>query len=165
MMFRGSMFLQGDVCFYLHLSLGMTKPTKTAERPANIQISLGICLFWSVFAVRIKKPWILSYPLRAQRRLWSDWNDAQADISLRLAHMQFCLFCHAAALLYCCLIFDSIKKNKTIKNIFSCRTNLQNLIIQSLSNQIRMFLLFANSVDPDHWSDLNCLLTGIPIEI
>ena len=26
-----------------------------------------------VFAVRMKKAWVLSYPLRAQRRLWSDW--------------------------------------------------------------------------------------------
>ena len=31
-----------------------------------------------VFAVRMKKPWVLSYPLSAQRRLWSDW----ADLSL-----------------------------------------------------------------------------------
>ena len=28
-----------------------------------------------VFAVRMKKAWVLSYPLSAQRRLWSDWAD------------------------------------------------------------------------------------------
>ena len=28
-----------------------------------------------VFVVRLKKAWILSYPLSAQRRLWSDWAD------------------------------------------------------------------------------------------
>ena len=39
-----------------------------------------------VFAVRMKKAWVLSYPLNAQRRLWSDWADAQADLSLRWAH-------------------------------------------------------------------------------
>ena len=39
-----------------------------------------------VFAVRMKKPWVLSYLLSAQRRLWSDWADAQADLSLRWAH-------------------------------------------------------------------------------
>ena len=39
-----------------------------------------------VFAVRMKKAWVLSYPLSAQRRLWSDWADAQADLSLRWAH-------------------------------------------------------------------------------
>ena len=26
-----------------------------------------------VFAVRMKQPWVLSYPMSAQRRLWSDW--------------------------------------------------------------------------------------------
>ena len=37
----------------------------------------------------MKKLWILSYPLSAQRRLWSDWADAQADLSLRRAHTHF----------------------------------------------------------------------------
>ena len=49
------------------------------------------------FAVRMKKAWVLSYPLSAQQRLWSDWEDAQADPSLRWAHMPFCWFCHEAA--------------------------------------------------------------------
>ena len=42
-----------------------------------------------VFAVRMKKAGVLSYPLSAQRRLWSDCADAQADLSLRWAHCQF----------------------------------------------------------------------------
>ena len=42
-----------------------------------------------VFAVRMKKAWILSYQLSAQRSLWSDWADAQADLSLRWAHTHF----------------------------------------------------------------------------
>ena len=42
-----------------------------------------------VFAVRVKKAWALSYPLSAQRRLCSDWADAQADLSLRWAHTHF----------------------------------------------------------------------------
>ena len=42
-----------------------------------------------VSAVRMKKGWILSYPLKAQRRLWSDWADAQVDLSLRCAHSHF----------------------------------------------------------------------------
>ena len=37
----------------------MTKPTKWSVRPAKIR----------VFAVRMKKAWVLSYPLSAQRRL------------------------------------------------------------------------------------------------
>ena len=42
-----------------------------------------------VFVVRMKKPWVLSYPLRAQQRLWSDWADAQADLSLCWAICHF----------------------------------------------------------------------------
>ena len=42
-----------------------------------------------VFAVRMKKPWVLSYPLSAQRKLWSDWVDANSDLSLRWAHTHF----------------------------------------------------------------------------
>ena len=42
-----------------------------------------------VFVVHVKKPWVLSYPLSAQRRLWSDWADAQADLNLRWAHTHF----------------------------------------------------------------------------
>ena len=37
----------------------------------------------------MKKHWVLSYPLSALRRLWSDWADAQADLSLRWAHSHF----------------------------------------------------------------------------
>ena len=40
----------------------------------------------SLIRVFMKKPWVVSYPLSAQRRLWSDWADAQADLSLRWAH-------------------------------------------------------------------------------
>ena len=55
-----------------------------------------------VFAVRMKKAWVLSYPVSVQRRLWSDWADAQADLSLRWAQSHFvgfvtrwliCIFC------------------------------------------------------------------------
>ena len=42
-----------------------------------------------VFAVRMKKPWILSYPFSIQRRIWSVWADAKADLSLRRAHTHF----------------------------------------------------------------------------
>ena len=42
-----------------------------------------------VFAVRMKKAWFLSYPLSAWRRLWSNWVDAQADLSLHWAYSHF----------------------------------------------------------------------------
>ena len=46
-----------------------------------------------VFTVRLKTLWILDYPQRALRRLWSDSADAQVDLSLRWAHRQFCGKC------------------------------------------------------------------------
>ena len=51
------------------------KTNKVSVRPAKTQISLGIRPVWSVFPVRMKKPWVLTYPLSTQRRLWSDWKD------------------------------------------------------------------------------------------
>ena len=66
-------------------------PSKDSDQPGH-QPSLI-----RVFAVCMKKAWVVSYPLSAQRRLWSDWADAQADLSLRWAHMPFCWFCHEAA--------------------------------------------------------------------
>ena len=48
-------------------------------RPAKTQISLGIRPVWSESL--LSAWWKLSYPLSAQRRLWSDWADAQADLS------------------------------------------------------------------------------------
>ena len=49
---------------------------------SETQISLGI------FAVRLKKAWVLSYPLSAQRRLIR-LGDAQADLNLRWTHSHF----------------------------------------------------------------------------
>ena len=42
-----------------------------------------------VFTVHMRKAWVLSYPLSAQGWLWSDWADAQGDLSLRWAHGYF----------------------------------------------------------------------------
>ena len=40
----------------------------------------------------MKKPWVLSYPLSAQRKFWSDWADAKAGLSLRWTHTHFVVF-------------------------------------------------------------------------
>ena len=45
------------------------KTNKMSARPVKTQISLGIRPDWSVFAVRMKKAWVLSYPMSAERRL------------------------------------------------------------------------------------------------
>ena len=58
-------------------------PSEDSDQPWHPPSLIG------VFAVRMKKAWVLSYPFSAQRRLWSDWADAQADLSLRCAHSHF----------------------------------------------------------------------------
>ena len=52
-----------------HMSRHTAKPTKSPVRPAKIKISLVIRPVCSVFGVRMKKFWVFSYPLSAQRRL------------------------------------------------------------------------------------------------
>ena len=56
-------------------------------RLAKSQISLGICPVWSESSLSAWR--VLSYPLGALRRLWSDWVDAQADLSLGWTHNHF----------------------------------------------------------------------------
>ena len=73
-----------------------------------------------VFAVRMKKARVLSYPSSTQRRLWSDWADAQADLSVCWAHTHFVgfvmsqlafpIFCFVCT---CSLVFFCIKIKKS----------------------------------------------------
>ena len=58
-------------------------PSKDSDQPGHPPSLIR------VFAVRMKKPRVLSYPLSAQRRHWSDWADAQADLSLHWAQTLF----------------------------------------------------------------------------
>ena len=51
-----------------------------------------------------------------QRRLWSNWADAQADPSLHWAHMPFCWFCHVAAQLLWASVIINTQKLKTVRN-------------------------------------------------
>ena len=45
----------------------------------------------------MKKSWVLCYQLSTKQRLWSDWVDAQADVSLRWMHRSFYWFCYVQA--------------------------------------------------------------------
>ena len=51
------------------------KTNKMNVRPAKTQITLGILPVWSVFAVRMKKAWVLSYPLIRQGG-FPDWSES-----------------------------------------------------------------------------------------
>ena len=59
------------------MSCLMTKPANWHVRPAKTQVSLGFFPVWSVFVVRMKKAWVLSYPLSTQWRFWLVWVDAR----------------------------------------------------------------------------------------
>ena len=66
------------------------KTSKVTVRPAKTQISQGFHPVWSESSLSAwRKLWVFSYPLSAQWRLWWDWADAQADLSLRWAHSHF----------------------------------------------------------------------------
>ena len=65
------------------------KTNKVAVRPAKAQISLGIRPVWSQSSLCAQ--WVAKDPsfLHADSKDWSDWADAQADLSLRWAHSHF----------------------------------------------------------------------------
>ena len=60
-------------------------PSEDSDQPRRI-----------VFAVGMKKGWVFSYPLSAQRRLWSVGGCPGWSESLLGAH-SFCWFCHVVA--------------------------------------------------------------------
>ena len=93
-----------------HLSHLITKPTKWHVHPAKTPISLGICPVWSESSLSAWRK-LGSLAIHwAHSEDWSDWADAQADLSHRWVHMPFCWFCHKAAQFWqfsCFLRFSS----------------------------------------------------------
>ena len=88
----------------LHLSRLMTKPKKWYVCPAKTDQPEHPPSLIRVFTVCMKKAWVFSYPLSTQRRLWSDWADAQADLSLRWAHSHFVGFVMRWLILMFCFL-------------------------------------------------------------
>ena len=80
----------------------------------------------------------LCYPLSAQRRLWSDCADAQADLSLCWAQMSFCWFCCAAdqdtllLLLLLLLVLLLLKSNASIIAISTCQEITSDFTLQQI---------------------------------
>ena len=103
------------------LSCSTTKLTKWHVCPTKTQISLGILTVWSESSL---SAWrclgsLSTHRRSVQRRLWSDWVDA--DQRLRWVHMSFCWFCHAAAhfhsdrcqrnrLFFCMILCNSLRR-------------------------------------------------------
>ena len=75
----------------------MAKSTKWHRRQAKTQISLGIRPVCQSLRFALNG-WLRAQVFfHADSEDWSDWADAQADLSLRWAHMLFCWFCREAA--------------------------------------------------------------------
>ena len=67
----------------------MTKPTKWHVCPAKTQISLGIRPVWSESWLSLWRNLGTLATHWVHSKDWSDWADAQADLSLRWAHSHF----------------------------------------------------------------------------
>ena len=93
--------------------------TKWPVCPAKTRISLGIRTVWSVFTVHMKKLQIKQLPIKRAAKTdqteqnWSDWADAQADLSLCWAHVcWFCvlwLICNSKPFLYPVIVEEGYK--------------------------------------------------------
>ena len=101
-----------------NLSRDMTKPTKWCAPSEDSDQPGHPPSLIRVFAVRMKKAWVLTYLLRAQRRLWSEWADAQADLSLRWAHIHFVGFV-MSRLILCQMIFQP---TSSVNGSYRCST-------------------------------------------
>ena len=91
-----------------NLSHHTTKPSKwCASSEGSDQPGHPLSLI-RVFAVRMKKPRVLSFSFSAPQRLWSDWVDA----SLHWARRPFCWFCRAQAYLSWASQYSHVKGEK-----------------------------------------------------
>ena len=70
-------------------------PSKDSDQPGHPPSLIR------VFAVHMKKAWVLSYPLNAQRRLWSDWAHFVGFVMSWL--ISICLLYHVFC---CCFYWD-----------------------------------------------------------
>ena len=73
------------------------KTNKMSVRSAKTQISLGIRPVWSVFAARMKKPWVLIYLLSTQRRPDQTGRMPRLIWVFARCTLSVCWFCHVVA--------------------------------------------------------------------
>ena len=74
-----------SLCWFCHVAAQSDQSLLSGRNFRSLDTHWSV---WSVFAVW-KKLQVFRYALSAQQRLWSDWANAQADLSLRLAHTHF----------------------------------------------------------------------------
>ena len=72
-------------------------PSKESDQPGHPPSLIR------VFAVRMKKAWVFSYPISAQRSLWCPgWSESS------LGAQSLCWFCHVAAQLVRVLVLSNV---------------------------------------------------------
>ena len=74
-------------------------PSEDSDQPGHPP---GLIRAFTVHSKNSQGPKVSSC---GQRRLWSDWVDAQANLSLCLAHRSFCWFCHGQADIFFSIIW------------------------------------------------------------
>ena len=138
------------------------KTNKMSVHPPKIQISLGISPVWSEFTLCAQ--WVAKEPrfLHADSEDWSDWADAQADLSLRWMHSHIVGFVMKWLILFCTRFWFS-------------SANLLLLGYKKLGVQFPNFLLVFNNFIglmgpvcfPSHtvvwFSACACLIFGIAV--
>ena len=122
---------------YIANPIRLTRPmNRLMTKPTNLDQPGHPPSLIRVFTVRMKKAWVLRYPLSAQRRLWSAWADAQDDLSLRWAQMPFCWF---VTMRLMCVPFKSyLMKNINTVSIFTtdhCSVESTYLSYPSMSSE------------------------------
>ena len=95
--------------------------------------------------------------LHADREDWSDWADAQADLSLRWVHMPFCWFCHEAALMVNWDFIDIINiRKKKIQCLFGIEIKDSNWTL-AISSSSPLWEMVQEGIDiktikwSQHW--------------
>ena len=106
-------------------------PSEDSDQPGHLPSLIR------VFTVHMKKALVLSYPLSTQRRLWSDWADAQADLRLHWVHRSFCWFV-MRRLISVCVSFIWYHDPLIEQGEFISTTSWENL-----------FMPYANNKDAD----------------
>ena len=75
----------------------LKKPGMCTQQRTDQTGWMSICPVWSEYLLGAKLAVKVPTLLHADSKYWSDWADAQADLSLRWVHRSFFWFCHALA--------------------------------------------------------------------
>ena len=103
-----------------------------------------------VFTVCMKKAWFFSYSLRAKQRLWSDWADAQADLSVRWAR-HFCCTCFSMGDLGVQVLRPSVHPST-----FTLGVLWAQLLLQFCTNLFETLHVFRHGMRMCMWFGYNC---------